>query len=135
MAFSDTFKVSSHAIITNSQNQILQLKSTYGNGRWGLPGGSPEPGENLKEALIRECLEELGIKVTVKYLSGLYYHKEFNSHVAIFRCELPDASKIKLSSEHSEYAFKTISELSENQQIRVNDCLNFTGEVVFRSFN
>ena len=30
-------------------------------GCWGLPGGKVDAGENLQEALTRECTEEIGI--------------------------------------------------------------------------
>lgn len=29
-------------------------------GSWGLPGGRMEPGESLRDAMFRECREELG---------------------------------------------------------------------------
>jgi 8-oxo-dGTP diphosphatase len=34
-------------------------------GRWELPGGRVEPGESELDAVVRECLEELGIRVRV----------------------------------------------------------------------
>jgi len=34
-------------------------------GRWEFPGGKVEPGENDAQALVRECAEELGVRVEV----------------------------------------------------------------------
>ena len=145
MAFNDTFRLSSHAVITNAQGQVLLLKANYGNFAWGLPGGALEPGETIHEALVRECQEELGLSVQVNYLSGVYYHSAYQSQAFIFRCELllPDVAKnvaegeplpIQLSHEHSEFAFHDIDTLSAVQQQRIKDCLNFNGVVMSAKF-
>jgi 8-oxo-dGTP diphosphatase len=34
-------------------------------GRWEFPGGKVEPGESDHDALVRECEEELGVRVSI----------------------------------------------------------------------
>jgi 8-oxo-dGTP diphosphatase len=41
-----------------------------GKGLWSIPGGRIEPGETDEEAVIREVLEETGLKVTCGLLLG-----------------------------------------------------------------
>ena len=133
MGFNDFYRFSVHAVI-HMNGQVLLIKQTYGDKRWGLPGGGVEPGETIHEAIKRECMEELGIDIIVDVFTGLYYHKSFNAQVGIFRCIVPDGSKIKLSEEHSEYRWFDIEELGEVQKQRVVDALEYDGNVVSRSF-
>lgn len=134
MGFNDFFRFSVHAAIINEEGKVLQLKQTYGDKRWGLPGGGVEPGETIHEAIKRECLEELGVDIKISAFTGLYYHKSFNSQVGIFKCYLPQGCDIRLSNEHSEYRWFDISELSEVQKLRIQDALEFNGQVVSRAF-
>ena len=134
MAFDDTFRLSAHAVIVNSQSQVLQLASTHGASSWGLPGGALEPGETIHEAVERECLEELGSPVTIRHLTGVYYHSAYNSQAFIFRGDLPEGAEIHLSPEHSAYRWFALEELSPVQRRRVEDCLSFTGTVVSARF-
>ncbi len=63
------------------------------------------------------------------YLSGLYYHHAFKAHTAIFRWHFVAEKTISLSSEHTEYQYFSVDELSPMQRQRVLDCLNFDGQV------
>ncbi|MBB1438149.1 NUDIX domain-containing protein [Shewanella sp. SG41-4] len=134
MAFNDLFRLSSHAVITNTVGEVLLLKATYGDKHWGLPGGGLDPNETIHQALERECLEELGCEVDVQYLSGVYFHSAYQSQAFIFRCELPQGATIRLSDEHSDYVYVAVTELSNIQQQRVNECLAFSGVVRSAAF-
>lgn len=134
MGFNDFYRFSVHAVIANTEGKILQLKSTYGDKSWGLPGGGVEPGETVHEAIKRECHEELGVNILISTLTGLYYHKSYNSQVGIFKCELQKEAEICVSSEHSEFKWFDIAELSVVQQLRVKDALEYNGQVISRAF-
>ncbi|HTX60721.1 MAG TPA: NAD(+) diphosphatase [Methanobacterium sp.] len=63
----------SPAVITSiiKDGKILMAKHGYREGRYGLIAGFVEPGETLKEAVIRETQEEVGIKVkNIKYFGS-----------------------------------------------------------------
>lgn len=134
MAFEDQFRLSSHAVITDDRGHVLLLKQTYGDQRWGLPGGALDPGETIHEALSRECIEELGSEVEILYLSGVYYHSAVNAHAFIFRCKLPPDAAIILSDEHSAYGYFPVEDLPPVQQLRVNECLGFDSTVSSAKF-
>ena len=58
-------KVRPSAIILKGES-VLTLRYCYANTNiFALPGGNPDPGENLNEALVRELNEELGIVAEV----------------------------------------------------------------------
>ena len=49
------------------------------SGEWHVPGGRVEPGEDLKPALVREMMEELGVPITV----GDLLLEELRAHMNI----------------------------------------------------
>jgi ADP-ribose pyrophosphatase YjhB (NUDIX family) len=58
------------AVIFQDERVLLQRRDD--NGRWGLPGGSVEPGESVRTAVIREVHEETGLDVEPLRLIGVY---------------------------------------------------------------
>lgn len=61
-----TYRISVKAIIKDADGRVLLGRET--DGAWELPGGGLEHGENPKEALAREILEETGF--TADWISG-----------------------------------------------------------------
>ncbi len=134
MAFGDRYRLSVHAVIADDAGRVLLLKQTYGDRRWGLPGGAVDPGETVHQAILRECAEELGCQVDIRYLSGIYYHQAYEAHVCIFRCALPSGGELQLSPEHSALRWTPLAELGVVQRQRVEDCLGFDGRVRSAAF-
>jgi ADP-ribose pyrophosphatase YjhB (NUDIX family) len=58
------------AVIFEDGRVLLQRRDD--TGRWGLPGGGVEPGESVRQALIREVREETGLEVEPLRLIGVY---------------------------------------------------------------
>lgn len=44
----------------STSRHLFLLRSGKGSNEWGLPGGKVERGETLRDALKRECIEEIG---------------------------------------------------------------------------
>lgn len=55
-------------IIADGRLLAVQIRDDEAGDFYVLPGGGQEPGENLHETLRRECLEEIGVDVTIHEL-------------------------------------------------------------------
>ena len=56
------------AVVFDERGRLLLIKRANppAQGSWSLPGGRLEPGEQAREGVIREVLEETGLKVSVR---------------------------------------------------------------------
>jgi len=68
------------AIVPDSDGRILLICRTDNN-YWSIPGGGLEPGESVRQATVREVLEETGIACEVTGLVGIYSDP---NHVAAY---------------------------------------------------
>ena len=59
--YSRGVEVVGSAIIENTSGEILLVKSPKWRNKWTMPGGHIEPGEKIKDALLREAREETGL--------------------------------------------------------------------------
>ncbi len=70
--------------LLNEKNELLLVKHQKNNKEyWLLPGGGVEFGETLEQALEREFMEELGIKVKIERMVMLHdsIHPEGERHI------------------------------------------------------
>jgi A/G-specific adenine glycosylase len=89
-------------------------------GLWEFPGGKAKPGEELETCLRRELREELGVKVRVGPVIGVYKHAytHFRVTVSAFECELRAGEPQAL--EHAELRWMETSKLRENPMGKVD---------------
>ena len=64
------------AVIINDRGEVL-LQRRSDDGRWGLPGGAMEPGEEPAETLAREVFEETALEVEPERIVGVYSGPDF----------------------------------------------------------
>ncbi|QAY65806.1 NUDIX hydrolase [Paenibacillus protaetiae] len=72
------------AIITNDEGHVLLVKHSYGKYNWELPGGKGEERESAEQTAKREVLEEVGLTVGIKQLTGVYYDPDHDMHHFVF---------------------------------------------------
>jgi len=101
-------------------------------GRWGVPAGKIDQGENELEAMIREIKEETGQKVLAKeleYLSKVYVkYPDYHFIYHMFRVKLDKKTDVTLSaSEHKDYKWVAPQDALNLELVRELDrCLKMS---------
>ena len=106
------FKTSVIGLLNDNKVLILKRGSTapWMPNKWSLVGGGIEEGENPKETIIRECIEEIGLKPN----NVSFDHKIMTvdtGEIYYFYGEL-ESQNIKLDYENSNYKFITKNEIN-----------------------
>ncbi|MBS4189353.1 NUDIX domain-containing protein [Bacillus sp. FJAT-49705] len=95
---------SAKAVILQDEKLLAIKKQDRDGYYYILPGGGQEHGENLHEALKRECIEEINADVEVgdlifirEYIGKNHEHFEFDSHLHqteyMFLCKIKAGNK------------------------------------------
>ena len=67
-------KVAAITLIQQDHQVLLTRRAMNpAKGRWTLPGGFVDCGEDPRDAAVRECREETGLEVEIDGLIDLYY--------------------------------------------------------------
>jgi len=115
----------------------LLLVKTHTRG-WDAAGGHIEIGENLEEGVLREILEESGIKADVRCLVGVYSNVSINKVNFDFICDYIDGQPTP-SEETSKATWIPKTEVLQyitnpTARYRFEKVLNFNGKICYSSY-
>jgi ADP-ribose pyrophosphatase YjhB (NUDIX family) len=85
MTVDNRHSVSVAGVVVNDEGQALLIQRRD-NGHWEPPGGVLEHGETVEDGLLREVLEETGLKVEAGALTGVYQNLPRHIIALVFRC-------------------------------------------------
>ncbi len=117
------FQIGIKALIRDKKGRILVLKKSSPfkatGAYWDMPGGRVE-NEGIEGTLKRELGEEIGVKnAKIFGLSYALLLPKIKINTAkgpvalcllVYNCKIPANAKIKLSSEHTEYRWISMTE-------------------------
>ncbi len=96
----------------NDRFMICQRPKNKARGMlWEFVGGKVEPGETKEQALIRECREELAIKLSVRdeFMNVVHEYPDLTVHLTLFNAVIAKGMPQKL--EHNDIRWITVSEI------------------------
>ena len=79
---------------------------------WEFVGGKVELGETKKQALIRECKEELNVLLSVGdvFMDVIHEYPDLTVHLTLFNATIAEGEPQKL--EHNDIQWITLSEIT-----------------------
>ncbi len=128
------------AVIFDEAREKVLLTKRADNGQWCLPSGGVDPGESVKETIVREVREETGLTVRVLRLVGVYSDPDwlvvYDEQTAVqivalnFEAEIT-AGEPGLSDETSDWGYFSLEEVGQldmllNHKSRIQDA--FVGQ-------
>jgi len=112
------FGLAVRVLLTNEDGKILILKrstdSKTNPGKWELPGGKVDQGEAFDQALIREVLEETGLKIGLDDVMGVSQQNlPLIRAVHIIMSGRVKEGELNISDEHEGYAWEFLDNLGD----------------------
>ena len=121
------------AVVVDDSGRVLLGRRTD-TGKWALPGGAIDPGEQPADAAVREVYEETGVHIVVERLAGValrevtYRHGDVCQYLTVwFRCKAIGGHAVVNDEESSAvgwYSPDELPDLDAVDQLRINTGLD-----------
>ncbi|HTB82803.1 MAG TPA: NUDIX domain-containing protein [Candidatus Sulfotelmatobacter sp.] len=112
------------ALIFNSQNEVLMVRTHKWSNKWGIPGGKIKLNEKSETALRREIKEETNLKVgKIEFVlvQDCIHSKEFyrDAHFVLlnYTCRVTGKAAVKLNHEAQEFRWL---KLADAKKLKLN---------------
>ena len=105
-------KLVATAVVTHESGAVLLLKRSEapGIGKWALPGGHIQRGEDPRETIVAEIMQEASLTTRVKRFVDFYTTKEHGVIQLVFECSA-DTTVVRPNIESSEARFFSRTEI------------------------
>jgi 8-oxo-dGTP diphosphatase len=81
-------------------------------GTWELPGGKLDRGESFDQALLREVVEETGLKIALERVAGATQYDMSEARLAVLFMEArPVGGAVRLSDEHDDFRWLPLAKV------------------------
>lgn len=97
-------------VIFENKVLLLQRAEEPGVGKWGLPGGHVQRGDDLFTTIVNEVKEETGLTVSVGSIIKIYSFKESGLIQIVFEAKA-ETELVRVNIESFEGKFFTIDEI------------------------
>lgn len=122
--YTQPFIVVGAFIVRDGKVLLIQENHDPDKGKWNLPAGKLDFGEDPFDAAKREAFEEAGIDFSPTYLLGIHsvYRKDIPGEVHAFRIIFGGEAKNDVSLEHGE-AVDGVVEIADYKWLRPEEVL------------
>ena len=112
------FGLAVKALVSDGQGRRLLIRRSAKcrnfQGKWDLPGGKADKGEDFVSTLDREVAEETGLRVSIEGVAGAAEYEMPAVRVAILFMEVRATSgQVKLSDEHDAFQWVPLADLTK----------------------
>lgn len=127
--------IAAFAIIFNDKGQVLLCHRTDQD-LWNLPGGGMHDNESPWDGVVRETMEEVGIKISINQLAGIYHLPTHNQIIFSFICKHVEG-KPTLSDEADQIEWFDPNNFPSNTYDwhleRIQDALKHKGNLILKN--